>query len=181
VRKTLLATALAAGAAIAVPVGSSFAQNAASQAAAPSAAGSGEMPGMHGGMGGMMGGGPMMMHRMWIHRMRGTPSERCIDRLAWRAARRAFIETKLDLTAAQRPLWDKVESAAQAEQQKERQLCDALKSAPATTFAERMQRLQRFLQARLDGLKAAQPAVEALYQALTAAQRAILDHPFGRS
>ena len=165
--KTLLAAALAAGALVATPVAAGYAQHPNSgdlPAAAPEE-----------------GGGPMrymMMHRMW---MGGDPQERCIDRLARRAARRAFVETKLDLTAAQRPLWDKVESAAQAEEQKERQLCASLKGSAAPTIVERMGRMQQFLAARLDGLTAAKPAVEALYQALTPAQRAILDHPFRRS
>jgi hypothetical protein len=120
----------------------------------------------------------MMMHRMW---MGGDPQERCIDRLAWRAARRAYVETKLDLTAAQRPLWDKVASLAQSEEQKERQFCASLKGSTAPTIVERMARMQQVLSLRLDGLTAAKPAVDALYQALTPTQRAILDHPFHRS
>src|SRR5207253_1429778 len=72
-------------------------------------------PGMHGWRG-------MMMHRMMVHR---DPKERCGERLAWRAAMRAYTEAKLDLTPEQRPLWDKVQSIAQTEQQKERQLCAA--------------------------------------------------------
>jgi hypothetical protein len=173
--KTLLAAALAAGALVAAPIVAGFAQHPTpgdSQAAAPEEGG-----------GPAIGGGPMperqmMMHRMW---MGGDPQERCTDRLAWRAARRAYVEAKLDLTAAQHPLWDKVESAAQTEEQKERQLCASLRGSAAPTIIERMGRMQQFLAARLDGLAAAKPAVEALYQALTPAQRAILDHPFRRS
>lgn len=173
--KTVLAAALAAGVLVAAPFVAGFAQDpdpqdapaATAEAGGGPAAGGGPMPMRH-----------MMMHRMW---MRGDPQERCIDRLAWRAARRAYVETKLDLTAAQRPLWDKVQSAAQTEEQKERQLCAALKGAAAPTVVDRMARMQQFLSARLDGLAAAKSAVEALYQALTPAQRAILDHPFGRS
>ncbi len=173
--KTVLAAALAAGVLVAAPFVAGLAQNPSSEpppAAAPEKGG-----------GPAMGGGPMPMRHMMMHRMwrGGDPQERCIDRLAWRAARRAYVETKLDLTAAQRPLWDKVESAAQTEEQKERQLCAALKGSAAPTVVERMARMQQFLSARLDGLAAAKPAVEALYQALTPAQQAILDHPFRRS
>ena len=124
----------------------------------------------------------MMMRRMMMGRMMmGDPQERCIDRLAWRAARWAYVETKLDLTAAQRPLWDKVQSAAQAEEQKERQLCGALKSGAPGNLLDRMDRMQQFLSARLAGLEAAKPALQSLYQALTPEQRAIIDHPFQRS
>jgi hypothetical protein len=181
VKRTLLAAAFVAGAAIAVPVVAGLAQdpNAQDAPATMPLGGSGQaaqqMPDM--------GAGPMMRHRLWMHRtmMSGTPQEHCIDRLAWRAARLAYIETKLDLTVAQRPLWDKVEDAAQAEQQKERQLCAALKAPAGTTVIDRLDRMQQFLAARLDGLKAAQPALAALYQALTPAQRAIINQPFRRS
>jgi hypothetical protein len=172
--KTLLAAALAAGALVAAPIVAGFAQHSEpldAPAAAPEDSG-----------GPAIGGGPMPMRHM-MHRMRmaGDPQERCLDRLAWRAARRAYVESKLDLTAAQRPLWDKVESVAQTEEQKERQLCASLKGGAAPSIVERMGRMQQFLAARLDGLAAAKPAVEALYQALTPAQRAIIDHPFHRS
>ena len=175
-KKTLIAAVLAAGTVIAVSTVPGLAQQADPPQAPATLPGGGQaMPEMGG-----MAGQPMMRRGMWQRRMltRGTPQERCIDRLARRAARRAVIETKLDLTAAQSPLWAKVEDAAQAEQQKERQLCDALKNATPATFVERMQRMQQFLEARLDGLKTAQPAMTALYDALTPAQRAILDHPF---
>jgi len=120
----------------------------------------------------------MMMRRMKMRRQ--DPQERCTDRLAWRAARRAYVETKLDLTAQQRPLWDKVQSAAQSEEQKERQLCASLKAGAEPTMLERMDRMQQFLSARLEALQAAKPAVQALYQALTPEQQGILNHPFRR-
>jgi LTXXQ motif family protein len=126
---------------------------------------------------GMQGWRGMMMHRMM---MRRNPQERCEERLAWRAAMRAYTESKLDLTPEQRPLWDKVQSIAQSEQQKERQLCSALKPGSEPTVLDRLDRMQQFLSARLDALQAAKPAVQTLYQALTPEQRAIFDHPFRR-
>ena len=138
------------------------------------------------GMGGQgMGGGDMMrhmmMHRMIMHRMRMMhPKERCIDRLARRAARYAYIEVELGLTAQQRPLWDKIETIGKAAQQKERALCDQLKAGGAATMLERMDRAQAFLSARLDALQSARPAVQALYQTLTPEQKAIFDRPFRR-
>ncbi|MGH7116469.1 MAG: Spy/CpxP family protein refolding chaperone, partial [Stellaceae bacterium] len=119
--------------------------------------------------------GRMMMGRMMMGEMgmRGDPQERCVDRVAWRAARMAYVEIKLDLTAAQRPLWDKVETAAENEQQKEHQLCNDLGNESRSTVIERMSRWQQLLTARLDGLQAVKPAVQALYQALTPEQRAI--------
>jgi LTXXQ motif family protein len=195
VKAMLIAVAIAAGSAIAVPA---YAQNATpatqeaqpAPAVAPEQAGGGEQ----GGGGGEGGGGehwghgrgqwgmrgwPMMRHRMWGREsMRWDPQQRCVDRLAWRAARRAYVETELNLTADQRPLWDKLQGIAQGEQQKERQLCQSPKTGEETTMLDRMDRAQQFLSARLDALQSAKPAVQALYQSLTPEQKAIFDHPF---
>jgi hypothetical protein len=188
VKRILLAAALAATTAIAVPMIARSAQDAETQQPRAQVAQGDEQSGEeHGGGPGhwMHGeGGPgregwrgMMMHRMM---MRRNPQERCEERLAWRAAMRAYTEAKLDLTSEQRPLWDKVESIAQTEQQKERQLCSSLKSRDETTVLDRLDRMQQFLSTRLEALQTAKPAVQALYQALTPEQRAIFDHPFRR-
>jgi hypothetical protein len=87
---------------------------------------------------------------------------------------------KLGLTPEQRPLWDRLQSIAQTEQQKERQLCAALKPREETTTLDRLDRMQQFLSTRLEALQAAKPAVQALYAALTPEQRVIFDHPFRR-
>ena len=180
-KRILLAAALAATTAIAVPIIARSAQDDAKQEAqvAQGDEQSGEEHGggprhwMHGEGGpGMHGWRGMMMHR--------DPKERCEERLAWRAAIRAYTEAKLDLTPEQRPLWDRAESIAQTEQQKERQLCAALKPGGDTTMLDRLDRMQQFLSTRLEALQAAKPAVQALYQALTPEQRAIFDHPFRR-
>jgi len=186
VKRILLAAALAATTAIAVPIIARSAQDDAKQEAQV-AQGDEQSGEEHGGLPGhwMRGeGGPgmhgwrgMMMHRMMMHR---DPKERCEERLAWRAAMRVYTEAKLDLTPEQRPLWDRAESIAQTEQQKERQLCAALKPGGDTTMLDRLDRMQQFLSTRLEALQAAKPAVQALYQALTPEQRAIFDHPFRR-
>lgn len=112
--------------------------------------------------------------------MRRDPQERCEDRLAWRAAMRAYVGAKLNLTPEQQPLWDKVQSIAQTGEQKERQLCTNPRPREQETMLERLDRMQAFLSTRLEALQAAKPAVQALYQALTPEQRAIFDRPFRR-
>ena len=180
-RRTLLAVALVATAATAIPILARSAEDADLRyaQAGPMGAESGEHA-MPGGDGPGMHGGPMMHGMMHHMMMRRNPQERCAERLAWRAAMRAYTEAKLNLTAEQRPLWDKVQSAAQAEEQKERQLCAGLKPGPEATLLDRMDRMQQFLSTRLEGLQSAKPSVQALYQALTPEQRTILDHPFRR-
>ena len=183
-KRILLAAALATTTAIAVPIIARSAEDAQMQQAQVAQAdeqsgeerGGGRERWMRGGGPGVHGW-PGMMHRMM---MRRNPQERCEERLAWRAAMRAYTESKLNLTPEQRPLWDKVQSITQSEQQKERQLCAALKPGGETTVLDRLDRMQQFLSTRLDALQAAKPAVQALYQALTPEQRTILDHPFRR-
>ena len=185
-KRILLAAALATTTAMAVPIIARSAEDAETQQAQTAQAdeqwgeehrgGPGHWMRGEGGPG-MQGWRGMMMHRMMMHR---DPKERCEERLAWRAAMRAYAEAKLDLTPEQRPLWDKVESIAQSEQQKERQLCAALKPRDETTVLDRLDRMQQFLSTRLEALQAAKPAVQALYQALTPEQRTIFDHPFRR-
>jgi LTXXQ motif family protein len=184
VRRILLAAALATTAAIVVPMLARSAEDAETQQAQAAPVGE-HWSEERGGPGHWMPGkddpgthsGPIMMRHMMMHR---NPQEQCEERLAWRAAMRAYTEAKLNLTAEQHLLWDKLQSAAQAEEQKERQLCAALKPGADSTLLDRLDRTQQFLSTRLDGLQSAKPSVQALYQALTPEQRAILDHPFRR-
>lgn len=196
-KRTLLAAALAA--ALATPAFAQQPQNTATQplssAANPPAQGQpvprpmggGAMgPGMTGP--GMMGGGPhqamgmrgMMMHHMMMKRMMAwrNPKGACIDRLARRAGVLAYIAAKLDLNATQQPLWNKVQSAANDEARQERKLCETIKPPAQENALDRLSRMEEMSAARLAGLKAAIPDVRQLYQALTPAQRAILNHPF---
>ena len=180
-KRTFLAAALAAAAAIAVPMTAPFAQNTPSQqtqAAPPPEDHDGPAPWMRGEGGrGMEGWRGMMMHRMVMHRDR---QERCTDRLAWRAAMRAYVGAKLGLTSEQQPLWDRLQSIAQTEEQKERQLCSNLRPREEETMLDRLDHMQTFLSTRLEALQAVKPAVQALYQTLTPEQRAVFDHPFRR-
>jgi hypothetical protein len=177
VKRTLLAALLAATVAIAVPILARSAEEGDLRyaQAGPMSADGGEH-GMSGSDRPGMRGWPMMRRMM----MQRNPQERCTERLAWRAAMRAYAEVKLNLTAEQRPLWDRVQSTAQAEEQKERQLCASRMPDTGSTLPERLDRMQQFLSMRLEALQSAKPAVQALYQALTPEQRAILDHPFRR-
>jgi hypothetical protein len=184
VRRILLAAALATTAVIAIPILARAAEDGEMQQAqaAPMGEHWGDQRGgagwwMRGDDGPGMRGRRGMMHHMMMPQ---DPKERCEDRLAWRAAMRAYAEAKLNLTAEQRPLWDKVQSAAQAEEQKERQLCTTLEAGGDATLLDRLDRMQQFLSTRLEGLQSAKPSVQALYQSLTPEQRAILDHPFRR-
>jgi hypothetical protein len=137
-------------------------------------------PGM-GGMPGAMGDHPGWMHGMMMHRMMQlSPRQRCEEHLARRAGRIAYTAAKLNLTAEQRPLWDKLQAAMQAGADKHRQLCATLpaENGARGTILERTNRREQFLSAHLQGLQQTKPVLEQLYQALTPEQKAIMDHPF---
>jgi hypothetical protein len=178
-RSMIAGIALAAGVAIAAPALVSAAEEQSQLAQAEP-----EQHGM-GGMRGMMGGHEGMGHHGWMHEMtRRSPRERCEERLAHRAGIIAYTVSKLNLTAEQKPLWDKLNGAVQSAADKERQLCANLPAQAGpqaqATILDRMSRREQFLSARLQGLQQARPALEALYQALTPEQKAIIDHPFRR-
>jgi hypothetical protein len=131
------------------------------------------------GPGGPEHGG--MMHRgseRWAKNV--SPQQACVDRIARRAGFVASMGFKLNLTADQKPLWDKVVAAAQTAQASERQACAAAADRDKLTIIDRMNHRQAMMQAQLQGLQQSEPAVQALYQALTPEQKAILDHPFRR-
>jgi hypothetical protein len=128
--------------------------------------------------------GPGGGHHRWEHdRMAQSPQQACEDHIARRAGFAAYIAAKLDLTPDQKPLWDKVQAAMQASADKQRQVCATLKPASERgqeTMIDRMNTRQAMLTAQLQGLQQVEPAVQALYQSLTPAQKAVMDHPFHR-
>jgi hypothetical protein len=176
-RSSLVGAAMVAAAAVAVPV---IAWSQAPSAAPPGAAGA-VGPG-HEGAG---GAGREGMHRGWERWARNvSPQQACVDRIARRAGFIASIGFKLNLTADQKPLWDKVVAAAQAGEDSQRKLCEGLpanaQDRGKLTALDRLHHREQVLQAQLQGLQQAEPAVQALYDKLTPEQKAILDHPFHR-
>jgi hypothetical protein len=179
-KSTLAGAAMIAVAAVAAPAVMAWSQS--PPPPPPPAAGGSGAPDAAGGPGGP---GHGEMHHGWGHGgMNRSPQQACVDRLARRAGFIASIGFKLNLTVDQKPLWDKVVAATQAAEAEQRRLCSAL---PATaedrgklTVIERMTHREQVLQAQLQALQQTEPAVQALYQALSPEQKAILDHPFRR-
>jgi hypothetical protein len=181
--------ALATGVAIAAPTLVSFAAEDQPQIAQTE-------PDQHGmgGMGGLMGehgfrgheGREGMEHHGWMREMmtRRSPQQRCEERLARRAGIIAYTVSKLNLTAEQKPLWDKLNGIVQSSADKERQLCASLpnQAGPQAqgTILDRTSRREQFLSVRLQALQQARPALEALYQSLSPEQKTTIDHPFRR-
>jgi len=98
----------------------------------------------------------------------------CEDRVAHAAAKLAYVETKLALTDAQKPLFAKWRQAVLDSETKQKTAC--LAEAPPShdqrpTILDREQRAETKLSARLQMLQATRPALKAFYDSLTDAQK----------
>jgi Spy/CpxP family protein refolding chaperone len=173
-KATLAGAAMIAVAAVTVPAVMAWSQS------PPPPAAFGAMPDGPRGPGGP--GHEGMRGGRWARDM--SPQKACVDRIARRAGFVAAMGVKLNLTADQKPLWDKLVAATQSAQEGQRKLCDALpasrEGADKLTVIDRMHHREQVLQARLQAMQQAEPAVQALYQSLTPEQKAVLDHPFRR-
>jgi len=117
----------------------------------------------------------------------------CQDRYAWAAGRLAFLEVKLDLTAAQQPLFQRWRAVRlgiakhRADDCAARPLPDrkAGRKAARPSPVERLTRQEDRLKQRIADIDAERPALEALYNSLSAAQKETLDrmhrHPMLRA
>jgi hypothetical protein len=112
-------------------------------------------------------------------RMRDPASAKnmCIEHFARSAGRIAYLEAKLQLSTDQQPLWNKWADATSAGNGTMRDDCIAAVPAKDTpkTALDRDSTVEKLLSDKLDALKTARPALEALYQSLTPEQRVAFD------
>jgi hypothetical protein len=107
----------------------------------------------------------------------------CGDHQAAQAARLAFVEAKLELTDAQKPLFAKWRQIVLDNAAKAKASCLSATPKPDAkpdiwpTIIDREAHAEMLLAARLEAMKASRPALQALYENLTPAQRQVLDHP----
>jgi LTXXQ motif family protein len=101
----------------------------------------------------------------------------CVEHFARSAGRLAYLEAKLQLTAEQQPLWNKWAEAEATGSATLRDDCLAAVPAKDTprTALDRDSQVEKLLSDKLDTLKTARPALEALYRSLTPEQRAAFD------
>ncbi len=110
--------------------------------------------------------------------------QRCDDHYAHAAGRLAYEEAKLDVTGAQRPLFDSWRDSVLHNAQARKDSCLAHQGGPGehVSVVERTARMEKRLEERLAALRSEQPALDALYQSLTPEQKVLLDehrHHFG--
>lgn len=123
--------------------------------------GSGPMAGM--GPGGMSGG-PMGRHAA----MKVDPSQRAERRLA-------MLKYQLNVTDAQEPLWQAYEQKMKAEAGKGMQAMRAQTGDEKLTAPERMAKMQKLMQERVDAMAGVHDSFNRLYEALTPEQKAKAD------
>lgn len=103
----------------------------------------------------------------------------CGEHFAHETARLAYLQARLELTEQQTPAFRKWAEAESQTADQERDACLVVtpKSDGAPSIIEREAHMTNHLRIRLQGLDAARPALQALYEVLTPEQRAILDRP----
>jgi hypothetical protein len=120
---------------------------------------------------------PGRLHRVHMRDSEFSGKDMCVERFARSAGRLAYLQARLELTEAQQPLWDKWAAAIAAGSAAERTDCVASLSGdkPPVSALDRDARLEKLLTDKLETLKTARPALEALYQSLSGEQRALFD------
>jgi hypothetical protein len=100
----------------------------------------------------------------------------CEDRDAHIAGALAFAETRLKITDAQRPAWNKLVTAVKNSSAAMDKICaDPAKMKPPATLPERAQRMEEMLTMRLDQIHQVRPALDEVYATLTADQKKTAD------
>ena len=109
-----------------------------------------------------------------------SPRSRCLDEIAHEAGLRAYIAAKLNLSAAQRALWQRFERAAVSGADTRRKACAnfPMSASPTPSALPLLIAYEKeLLAARLAELIEIQPTITAVYNSLSPEQRAMLDPP----
>jgi len=116
------------------------------------------------------------------HRHQFSPQQICVEHYARQAGHLAYLEARLELNPEQQALWDKWSQASAAGAEKLRAAC--LAAAPKAdakfTVLDREALAETMLGLKVDNLKAARPALESLYAALSPEQQAVFDREADR-
>ena len=115
---------------------------------------------------------PMHMDRDQMHKHHG---QMCQDRYPHAVGNMAYLETKLALTAAQKPLFERWKSVRLASVKAHADKCAAM-TRPEPGIMEHFQMETAMLETRLADLRAEMPALEALVASLSEEQQKTFEH-----
>jgi len=100
----------------------------------------------------------------------------CEDRDARIAGALAFAETRLKITDAQRPVWNKFTTAVKNSGAAMEKICaDPAKMKQPATLPEHAQHMEEMLTIRLDQIRQVRPALDEVYATFTADQKKTAD------
>jgi len=100
----------------------------------------------------------------------------CLEMYARGEGRLAYLQARLELTADQKALWDSWEAKIRALETQRRSQCQSNQNNSSSPGAlEADSALTTALSMQLDAVKAARPALEALYHTLNSTQQAVFD------
>jgi hypothetical protein len=104
--------------------------------------------------------------------------EVCTEHYARKASHLAYLQAKLGLTEQQSAAFAKWRQAVMDQGAKEQAACLEMtpKGNVKPTLLEREAHLEKVLTLKLQGLQAVRPALEAVYNSLSAEQKTIFDH-----
>jgi protein CpxP len=114
-------------------------------------------------------------------RMERMMERMCEDRDARVAGALAFAETRLKITDAQRPAWNKLVTAVKSGSGAMEKICaDPAKMKPPATLPERAQRMEEMMTMRLEQIRQVRPALDEVYATFTADQKKTADEMIER-
>ena len=119
---------------------------------------------------------PMMMRHFDKADMQKHIAQMCADRYAHAVGHMAYLETRLNLTAQQKPLFERWKEAKLSSAKERSARCDDIKLPDhRPTMVEMTKMQQKMLEGRLADLKAQLPALEAFSATLTDDQQRVLE------
>lgn len=104
------------------------------------------------------------------------PNEACLDMMAHRAAGRAYLKARLDLTPQQLPAWQELETVAGQDEAEERRVCASLPAKPdELSLMQRLDGAEERATLQLAHLRKVSEAFKKLAATLSPEQQRLID------
>jgi hypothetical protein len=120
---------------------------------------------------------PAPAHHQWHGDMTAMHKQMCLEGYAHTSARLGYLQGMLGLTDQQQAVWNRYRQAVLDQAGKRRTACSEMapEARAKLTVLDHEAHQEKMLEAELQGLQATRPALEALYNGLTAEQKATFD------
>jgi hypothetical protein len=120
---------------------------------------------------------PAQSHHQWHGDMTAMHQQMCTEGYAHKSAELGYLQGMLGLTDQQQGVWNRYRQAVLDQAAKQRTACTEMmaQANAKLTVLDHEAHHEKMLEAELQGLQATRPALEALYNGLTADQKATFD------